>query len=357
MADLFDPVSLGDVDLANRVVMAPMTRSRADANDMPSQLMVDYYAQRASAGLIITEGAHPSANGKGYCRTPGLFEPTQVAGWRAVNDAVHEAGGQIVVQLMHVGRIASHFNKAPGAETVAPSPIQASGRMFSDAAGMVPMDVPRALGTGEISGVVAEFAAAARLAHAAGFDGVELHCASGYLPMQFLSTGTNRRNDRYGGAVTNRIRFVVEVLEALADAMTPARVGLRIAPGNPFNGMADGDPAKTYAALLGAVDGLGLAYLHLVDVHPAGLDTRALARRHWHGPLILNESIDEAQARRLLADGACEAVAFGRPFIDNPDLVARFRQGLALASPDPRTLYSPGAAGYTDYPAYSEPAA
>lgn len=351
MPNLFDPVLLGALALANRVVMAPMTRSRADAAGVPTDCMVDYYAQRASAGLIVSEGIQPSEEGQGYCRTPGLHNAAQVAAWRRVTDAVHAGGGRIVAQLMHCGRIGSHHNKAAGARTVAPSPIQAPGRIFTDAAGMVAHDMPEALTVAGIAAVVDAFATAARLALEAGFDGVELHAASGYLPMQFLSTGTNQRDDAYGGSVGNRVRFVVEVMDAMASAIGADRVGIRICPGNPFNGISDADPAETYATLLAALATRGFAYLHLVDLRQPDLDVRALARTHWRGPLILNESIDYRQAEALVAGGAADAVAFGRPFIANPDLVARLRAGAPLAAFDPARLYTPGPEGYSDYPA------
>ncbi|MEX6724706.1 alkene reductase [Parapedomonas caeni] len=351
MPTLFDPCRLGALALANRVVMAPMTRSRADAAGVPTDCMVDYYAQRASAGLIVSEGIQPSEEGQGYCRTPGLHNAAQVAAWRRVTDAVHAGGGRIVAQLMHCGRIGSHLNKAAGARTVAPSAIQAPGRIFTDAAGMVAHDMPEALTVAGIAAVIDEFATAARLALEAGFDGVELHAASGYLPMQFLSTGTNQRQDAYGGSVGNRVRFVVEVMDAMASAIGADRVGIRICPGNPFNGITDADPAETYATLLDALPGKELSYLHLVDLRQPALDVRALVGEHWRGALILNESIDYRQAEALVASGAADAVAFGRPFIANPDLVARLRAGASLAAFDPARLYTPGPEGYSDYPA------
>ena len=355
MATLFDPVNLGALALSNRVVMAPMTRSRAEAGDVPGALMVEYYRQRASAGLIVSEGVHPSADGKGYCRTPGLFNKAQADGWRAVTDAVHERGSKIVAQIMHVGRIASALNKDEGTETVAPSAIRAAGKMYTDAAGMVEMEEPRALRLDEIPGVIAEFATSARLAREAGFDGVELHCASGYLPMQFLSTGTNKREDAYGGSVENRIRFVVEVLQAMAAEIGADRVGFRICPGNPFNDMRDDNPVETYAALMDAVDGMGLAYLHLIDLRSEELKIRDVVAKHWHGPLILNESITPEEAKALIADGAADAISFGRPYISNPDLVERLRAGTPLAPiSDMKTLYEPGPRGYTDYPTAEE---
>ena len=352
MAGLFDPVRLGALDLANRVVMAPMTRSRAGDDGRPNALLVDYYRQRASAGLIVSEGIQPSIVGKGYARTPGLHDAEQVAAWAEVTGAVHGAGGRISAQLMHVGRIAAAANRPAGTETIAPSAIAAQAKLWTPE-GMRATETPRALETAEIAGVIEDYAAAARNAIAAGFDAIELHCTSGYLPAQFMATGSNARTDLYGGAVANRIRFVVETLEALAGAVGADRVGFRICPGNPFNDLFDADPAETHGALLDAVDGLGLAYCHLIDMKvPQAIDQRALAAAHWHGPLILNESIDQPRAEALLAQDAADAIAFGRLFVANPDLVRRFREGLALAPFDAATLYAPGPAGYTDYPAW-----
>lgn len=348
-AGLFDPVRLGALDLANRIVMAPMTRSRADGQDRPTALHVEYYRQRAGAGLIVTEGVQPSAEGKGYARTPGLYDTAQVAAWRAVTDAVHEAGGRIVAQLMHVGRIAARANRGD-VDVVAPSPVRAKAKLWT-AAGMAPTELPRALDTGEVARVVDDYARAAGLAVEAGFDGVELHCTSGYLPAQFMATGTNHRGDRYGGSPSGRVRFVVETLKAIAAVIGADRTGFRICPGNPFNDLYDADPAATHATLLDAIDGWGLAYCHLIHMAtPQGIDHAALMAAHWHGPLILNEGIDRDMAARLLADGAADAIAFGRPFIANPDLVDRFRHGHALAEPDPVTTYAGGAEGYIDYP-------
>lgn len=352
MADhLFQPGNLGAIALSNRVIMAPMTRSRAGTGDIPGKIVAEYYAQRASAGLIITEGIHPSAEGKGYCRTPGLFNAAQADAWRSVVSGVHARGGRIVAQLMHVGRIATARNKDEGARTIAPSAIRARGQIHSDAAGMVDFDMPYALGTDEIADVVADYARAASLARDAGFDGVELHCASGYLPMQFLSTSSNRRTDGYGGRADNRIRFAMEVLEALAGAIGADRVGLRICPGNPFNDIQDEDPAGTHRALLRAAAPLGLAYLHLIDLRDPAIDARGLVREHWRGALILNESIGGTEARALIGAREAEAVSFGRHFIANPDLADRLRTEAPLAPFDRTTLYTPGPRGYTDYPA------
>lgn len=353
MPDLFSPTKLGGIELANRIVMAPMTRSRAGEGDVPTDLAVEYYRQRASAGLIITEGTQPSENGKGYCRTPGIHSEAQIAAWAKVVDAVHAEGGRIVLQIMHCGRVAHPDNQSPGAEIVAPSAIQAKGQIFTDTAGMQDLAMPRALRTEEIAGVVEEYRQATVNAFKAGFDGVELHCTSGYLPAQFLSTGTNQRTDQYGGSVQNRIRFVLEVLEAMASVAGPERVGMRICPGNPFNDLHDDDPRETFAALLDAVRPMGLAYLHVIRMPRGPVDNLALAREHFGGPLIINESYSSDEAAAAIEAGEAEAVSFGRPFIGNPDLVERFRRGAPLAEFDLGSLYTPGPKGYTDYPTQS----
>ena len=351
MPNLFDPAMLGDIALSNRVVMAPMTRSRAGQGDVPTDLHVAYYRQRASAGLIITEGTQPSANGKGYCRTPGIHDAAQIEAWKSVTDAVHGAGGRIVMQIMHVGRVASQLNTAEGTESVAPSAIRAAGQIFTEQ-GMVDFDEPRALDIAEIPGVIAEFAEATRNALAAGCDGVELHCTSGYLPAQFLSSNSNQRTDAYGGSAQNRIRFVVEALTAMAAVAGPGRVGFRICPGNPFNDIHDADPVETYGALLEAVAPMGLAYLHLIDVPNPQLDSLALVRERWTGNLILNRDEMPAEvAQELVQTGGATAISFGRRFIANPDFVERLLSGAALNAIDFNTLYTPGAEGFTDYSA------
>jgi len=351
-APLLRPLALGELELANGILMAPMTRNRALAGDAPGPLAAAYYGQRATAGLIVAEGTHPSPNGKGYARTPGISTPAQAEGWRRVTQEVRARGGRIVLQLMHCGRIGSHLNKDPGTRTVAPSAIRATGHIFTDAAGLVQFDTPEALALTEIPAVIAEYAAAARSARAAGFDGVELHAASGYLPMQFLSTGTNRRQDAYGATLAGRLRFTVEVLEALAAAVGPKRVGLRICPGNPFNDLHDERPVETYAALLDAIGPLGIAYLHVIRSPERTLDAFALAARHFRGPRVLNDGFDFASGNAALERGEAAAVSFARAFIANPDFVARCRAGWPLASFDRRTLYTPGAQGYTSYPPY-----
>ncbi|QBQ99491.1 alkene reductase [Paraburkholderia pallida] len=353
-ANLFEPVQLGELALANRVVMAPMTRSRANENDAPDHLHVTYYAQRASAGLIVAEGTYPSHHGKGYCRTPGIVTDAQIGAWRRVTDTVHERGAKIVLQLMHVGRIATRHNKAPDAQTVAPSAIHARGALYSDTYGAVEMDVPRALTGSGIASVINEYRRGALNAMAAGFDGVELHCSSGYLPMQFLLACSNRRTDEYGQTLQGRIRFPVETLEAIAAAVGAGRVGLRICPGNPYNDMQDDDPAATYGALLDAVSPMGLAYLHVSRSPDPALDAFALARRHFHGPLIVNDGFDGQSAAQAVSNGIGDAVSFARHFIGNPDLVTRLKERAPLAGFDRASLYTTGAHGYTDYPPLSE---
>ncbi len=349
MTTLFDSLQLGELRLANRIVMAPMTRSRAGADAVPTPLMVEYYRQRASAGLIVAEGTAPSADGLGYCRTPGIYNDAQVAAWREVTAAVHAAGGLIALQLMHCGRVGSRLNKPAGARTVAPSALVAAGPIYTDAAGMRDQDLPQALTREEIAAVVGDYAAATQRALAAGFDAVELHCTSGYLPMQFLATNSNQRSDEYGGSVGNRVRFVVELLRAISAVAGTGRVGMRICPGNPFNDVVDPDPAETYSTLL-AETPKGLAYLHVMRSPVRGFDAFALARKQFDGGLILNDGFDEARAARALDEGRGDAVSFGRHYVGNPDLVRRLREKLPLAAFDLKTLYTPGPQGYTNYP-------
>lgn len=356
LSRLFEPLQLGELQLANRIVMAPMTRSRADADDAPDALHVAYYGQRASAGLIIAEGTYPCADGKGYCRTPGIATPGQVEAWRRVTEAVRPGGASQVLQLMHVGRVASRHNKAATALTLAPSALAARGSLFTDSQGMAPLELPQEMSSAQIAATIEAYRQAALNARAAGFDGVELHCSSGYLPMQFLLASSNQRRDGYGGSLRNRVRFAVECLEAMAGAIGAARVGLRICPGNPYNDMHDDDPLATYGALLDAVDPLGLAYVQVSRSPLAGLDAFALVRRHFSGALILNDGFDGHSAARALEQGLGEAVSFARHFIANPDLVQRLRKQLALAEFDRSTLYTPGARGFTDYPALGEAA-
>ena len=353
-ADIFSGASLGRLNLANRIVMAPMTRSRAGVDAVPTEMMTDYYAQRASAGLIISEGIAPSANGLGYCRTPGLFNAAQIDAWSRITAGVHAAGGKIVAQLMHVGRVASQLNKLAGSETVAPSPIQARGEMYTDQSGMVPFDSPRELRLEEIGAVIEEFRQATQNAFSAVFDGVELHCTSGYLPAQFLSTGTNQRSDAYGGNVQNRCRFPLEVLAAMASVDGSDRVGMRICPDNPFNDLSDENPLATFEHFLAAAAPLDLAYLHVIRLPSGSVDNIALAQRFFGDRLIVNDSYDLAEASAVIASRQAVAVSFGRSYIANPDLVERFQTGAPLAKFDPRSLYAAGPAGYCDYPALAD---
>lgn len=350
MTTLFDPIQLGALNLRNRIVMAPMTRSRAGVGDAPTELHVEYYRQRATAGLIITEGTQPSKNGKGYCRTPGIYSAEQIKAWRAVTDAVHAEGGRIVMQVMHCGRIGHSLNKESGAEIVAPSAIRASGKVFT-AAGMQDFEMPRALRRDEIAGVIDEYRQATANALQAGFDGVELHCTSGYLPAQFLSTGTNQRTDDYGGPVENRIRFVIETLAAMNTEAGAGRVGLRICPGNPFNDLSDENPAETFAALLQAATPLQLAYLHLIYLPALPVDGLRLVQENYRGAMIINDSLTFETAQHYIETGVATAASFGRYYVSNPDLVERFRRGAELAPADTATLYTAGPQGYTDYPA------
>lgn len=351
---LFSPTQLGAIEIPNRVIMAPMTRSRAGDRNCPNDLHVDYYTQRASAGLIITEGTQPSENGKGYCRTPGIHSPEQVDAWARVTKSVSDNGGRMVMQVMHCGRVSSQHNKATGSETVAPSAVQAAGQIYTDTHGMSDYDIPRALETSEVASVIDEYRVASQNAFAAGFSGVELHGASGYLPAQFLSTGSNQRTDRYGGSVANRIRFVVECLEAMADVNGADRVGLRICPGNPFNDLQDDNPEQTFSALLQAIDSMGLAYLHVIRMPKkiTGVDNLNLARSHFNGPLIFNDSYTSERAGRAIEEDGATAVSFGRAFIANPDLVERIKTDKDLTQFDAKTLYTPGAEGYSDYPSF-----
>ncbi len=348
-AALFEPRMLGSLALANAIVMAPMTRDRAGPGDVPGELMVEYYRQRASAGLIVTEGVQPSADGKGYWRTPGIWSDAQIAGWRAVADAVHREGGRIVMQLMHCGRVCVRANKQDDSRTVAPSAIACADPVPGPDGIPVATEMPDALTLLDVRRVIGEYAVAAANARDAGFDGVELHCASGYLPNQFLNPDSNRRDDEYGGPPANRIRFALDVLRAMADAIGAGRVGFRISPGNPYNDMADDDPQATFIPLLTEADKLGLAYVHLVDVS----DSIGWVRDHWSGNLIANNGLKPDSAAALLDAGRAQAVSFGRMFIGNPDLVDRIRYGAALARVDRDHIYTGEARGYTDYPAMS----
>ncbi len=351
MSPLFTPVQIGRYSLPNRLVMAPMTRSRADDHGIPSDLVVTYYAQRAGAGLIITEGVFPSAMGKGYVRTPGIATDEQIAVWKKVTAAVHAKGGRIFMQIMHCGRI-SHPSMLPNqAQPVAPSAIKAAGQTWTGA-GMEEFVTPRELTLDEIAGVINEYRLATRRAIDAGFDGVELHTASGYLPEQFLSSGSNQRQDQYGGSVENRARFVLEVLAAMVAEVGGDRVGIKISPEMGFNDITDANPQETYTYLVDQLRDLNLAYLH-VALFGAKVDYHALLRPRFNGTYLIGGGLDQTGAEAVLSDSRADATVFGGAFLANPDLPERFRQGAPLNTPDKNTFYSPGAEGYIDYPSLS----
>jgi len=353
-ATLFTPATLGKLQLKNRVVMAPMTRSRATGN-VPNALMEKYYSLRAAAGLIITEGTSPSPNGLGYARIPGLFSSEQVAGWRKVTDAVHGAGGKIFVQLMHTGRVSHPANMAAGTRIVAPSAVALAGDMWTDSNGMQPYPVPGEMSEEDIATAIAEYANAAKRAIEAGFDGVELHAANGYLIDQFLNTATNQRPDQWGGSVENRIRFAVEVAKAAAAQIGAERIGMRISPYGVFNGaVPDPKMDALYLRLVEELNAVGLAYIHVVDHSSMGApevspELKAKIRANFKGKYILSGGYDAARANADLDAQKGDLVAFGRPFISNPDLVAKLQSGAALTPPDMSTFYTPGEKGYTDY--------
>jgi N-ethylmaleimide reductase len=353
--DIFSPCRLGPQSLPNRVVMAPMTRNRAGPGNAPTALNATYYAQRAGAGLIVSEATQVSPQGLGYPGTPGIHSAQQVAGWKLVTDAVHEAGGRIFLQLWHVGRISHPSLQPGGALPVAPSAIAPAGQAWT-LDGMKPYVVPHALTTAEIAGVVDDFGRGARHAREAGFDGVELHGANGYLIDQFLRDGANRRTDGYGGSASNRARFLVEVTQALIGEWGAERVGVRLSPTNPFNDMADSNPAATFATAVAELDRLGIAYLHVVEAAPSDpvaageLPDIRFFRRLWRGTLIANKGYDLARANAVLGDGSADLVSFATLYLANPDLPERFRRGAAFNPPDRKTFYGGAAPGYTDYP-------
>ncbi len=355
-SSLFAPTKLGSLGLRNHLVMAPMTRSRAGEGSIPNALMAEFYGQRATAGLIVTEGTAPSPNGCGYPRIPGLWSPSQVEGWRRVTDAVHARGGRIFAQLMHTGRVGHPLNLPEGGELVAPSAIAAPGEMFTDAEGLRPHPTPRAMTEPDVRRAIREHVDAARNAIAAGFDGVELHGANGYLLEQFLSPDTNRRADAWGGSVEARLRFPVEVVRQVAAAIGGERLGLRLSPHGVNAGMvAYPEIEDTYRRLTLALVATGLQYLHLVDHSAMGAPPvpealKLALRKGWPRSFILAGGFDRAGAEAALQEGRADLIAFGRPFLANPDLVARLERGLPLNTPDFGTFYTPGPKGYTDYP-------
>ena len=352
--DLFSPVKLGGIALKNRMVMAPLTRNRAGAGGVPQAMNVTYYAQRASAGLIISEATPISAMAHGYPALPGIYTDEQVAGWKKVTDAVHAEGGKIVLQLWHVGRI-SHPSLLPNdAQPVAPSAITPNGKAFTYQ-GLVDYVQPRALDVSELPGIVADYVHATKSAISAGFDGVEIHAANGYLLDQFLRDGTNKREDNYGGNIENRTRLLLEVTKAVVTVAGADKVGIRISPVNPFNDMKDSNPQALFNYVVDALNQFNLAYLHVVEggIHGGGIadpfDFSAL-RKHCQSPYIANLAYDKARGNAAIASGHADAVAYGVPFIANPDLVKRFSTNAALNEADSSTFYGGTEHGYTDYP-------
>jgi N-ethylmaleimide reductase len=359
MSILYSKTVLGNQTLQNRLVMSPMTRSRA-AGNIPNALMMEYYAQRGTAGLIITEGTSPSPNGLGYPRIPGIFSQDQVKGWKAVTDAVHAKGAKMFIQIMHCGRIAHPLNLPGGARVLAPSAVAAAGEMYTDAEGMKPLPVPKAMTGEEIKGAIAEFVQGAKNAMDAGFDGVELHAANGYLLEQFIRPNTNQRTDGYGGPIENRARFVLETAEAVMGAIGKEKAGIRLSPFGVFNDMPVYDAMEAdYTYLAKQLNACGLVYVHLVDHSPMGAPPvpdaiKAVFRKLFRRTLILSGGYDAGRAESDLAADKCDLIAVGRPFIANPDLVARWKTGAAVNEADMATFYTPGPKGYTDYPTLNE---
>jgi N-ethylmaleimide reductase len=356
---LFQPFELGSLTLPNRLVMAPLTRNRAAEGDVARDITATYYAQRASAGLLITEGSQISHQGQGYLRTPGIYTPEQVAHWRKVTDAVHKAGGRIFIQLWHVGRV-SHTSLQPdGGAPVGPSAIQAQTKTFLQS-GFAEVSEPRALELSEIPGILRDYEQAARNAKEAGFDGVEIHAANGYLLDQFMKDGSNRRTDAYGGSIENRARLTLEAAEAVLKIWDKGRVGIRLSPAK-VNDAADSNPQALFSHVVEKLDGLGLGYIHMIEGATQG-DRNAVAvdyeglRRSFRGAYVANNGYSREMAAEAISSGRADLVAFGRLFIANPDLVERFRLNAPLNEPDRATFYGGDIQGYTDYPNLNEAA-
>lgn len=354
-SDLFQPTRLGPLRLANRIVMAPLTRSRAKEDDIPGDLAAEYYVQRASAGLIIAEATQISQQGKGYVLTPGIYSQAQVQAWKKITEAVHAADGKIFLQLWHVGRISHPSIQVDGALPVAPSAIKPEGQAYTND-GFVPMVTPRALETSEIPSIVEQYRSAAQNAHAAGFDGVEIHAANGYLLDQFLRDKTNQRTDAYGGSIENRARLLLEVTAAVVQVWGGDRVGIRISPLSSFGDIADSNPQALFTYVVEQLNSFDLSYLHAIEGDtggardvPGGFDLQIL-RRLFNGLYMANNGYDLALAVTARADNTADLISFGRPFIANPDLVERLRIVAPLNTPDPATMYGGGAGGYIDYP-------
>lgn len=359
MVTLFEPVQLGSLVLANRVFMAPLTRNRAHADGVPSELAATYYSQRASAGLIVTEATQISPMGKGYINTPGIHSNDQVRAWSRIVEAVHKSGGRIFLQLWHVGRI-SHTSLLPNnAQPVAPSAIRANSQTLI-ATGLAPVSEPVALTASGIKETLDDYRRAASNAKEAGFDGVEIHAANGYLIDQFLKTGSNRRTDEYGGVASNRVRFLTEVVESVLEAWDSGHVGVRISPTGSFNDMTDENPLETFSVVVAKLNDYGLGYLHVVETaqNSKGSSEQDLAmsahlRKLWKSLYVVNGGYDGLRGEEALRTAHADAVAYGRAFLANPDLPRRLQLGAALNEPDPTTFYGGDAAGYTSYPALS----
>lgn len=362
MSKLYSATTLGALRLQNHLVMAPLTRNRATDN-LPSALMAEYYQQRASLGMIITEGTSPSPNGLGYPRIPGVFSAAQVAGWKPITAAVHAGGAKIFMQLMHTGRIGHALNLPAGGRVLAPSAIAAAGEMYTDSKGMQAHPVPEAMTAADIKTAIAEYATAAKNAVAAGFDGVELHAANGYLLEQFIRPSSNQRDDEYGGSIENRARFVLEVADAVIAAIGKDKVGMRLSPYGVFNDMPLYDGThEDYCYLAEQLDQRGLVYIHLVDHSPMGApevpdSIKQAIRARFKRGLILSGGYDATRAESDLAAGKCDLVAVGRPVLANPDLLQRWKNHEELNAPDMSTFYTPGEKGYTDYPVITAAAA
>ncbi len=355
---LFTPYTLGFLSLPNRMVMAPMTRNRADANGIPKPMTATHYVQRATAGLLITEATQVSDKANGYMFTPGVYTEAQARGWRTVTDAVHQNGGHIFCQLWHSGRVSHPTLQPNGGDPIAPSALKADTMVFTPN-GFEPPSLPRALATEEIPAIIDQFAHSARLAQEAGFDGVEVHGANGYLIEQFLKDGSNRRTDAYGGDIPSRMRFALEVVGAVVAVWGPGRVGFRISPRGVFNGMHESDPLALYSQLVRALNEIPLAYLHLIEPlpgHPTFIsqeDAPPVAtalRKLYRGTLIINGGYGKETGEKALTENAADLVAFGVPFLANPDLVERYRRNAPLNQPDQDTFYGGDEKGYNDYP-------
>jgi N-ethylmaleimide reductase len=354
---LFSPYHLGKIELQNRMVMSPMTRSRA-INNIPNELMAEYYGQRSGAGLIVTEGTSPSPNGLGYSRIPGIFSSEQIEGWKKVTASAHKGGARIFVQLMHTGRVGHALNLPEGAELIAPSALKPDGQMWTDSAQMQDYQVPREMNIDDIVKARNEYVKAARNAVVAGFDGVELHAANGYLIEQFLSPASNIRKDNYGGSIENRSRFLLETAKAVADAIGKERTGIRLSPYGINNSLQlYPEIDATYKYLAEKLNAMGLAYIHIVDHSSMGApvvshELKKDIRKIFKNTLILSGGYDIERAEADVKSGHADLIAFGRPFISNPDLPERLMNSYPLASPDMSKFYTPDNKGYTDYPAY-----